>query len=63
MARRPGNRGTRRLGAQIFRKGAGFNEGGGHSLKAILCRWRRLEARDSDEKSDTQRQEEWIQEM
>lgn len=29
---------------------------GGHSLKAILCRWRRLEARDSHEESDRPRE-------
>lgn len=51
VARRPGKRGARRLGAQIFREGQGVMRGG-HSLKAILCRWWRLEARDSDEKSD-----------
>lgn len=41
MARQLGKRGARRLGAWIFREGRGVMRGG-HSLKAILCRWWRL---------------------
>lgn len=52
VARWPGKRGTRRLGAQIFREGQGVMRGG-HSVKAILWRWWRLEARDSHEKRDS----------